>query len=289
VSLEVKVPIDAKPGSYDLGITGTGADGASSLPLSINVDKAAASAVAITTDFPQLKGKPTDTFTYSVTIRNNTPEKQVFNFDPSGPDGWEVNASPSSEARASTLNLDAGATGTVSVEAKPPASVKAGRYPIKLKVTNKSGQSAEGEFAAVVTGTTSMKLAMSDQRVSFSVRAGGATDRTMQITNDGASPLENVSLSASPPSDWKVTFDPQTVDRIEPGASQDVRISVRPGKGALSGDYVVSATASAGTASANADLRVTVKQSRWWGLLGLGLIGVAVLVLWGVFRRFGRR
>jgi uncharacterized membrane protein len=289
VSLEVKVPADAKAGDYRITVHGTGQSGTSDLPLAVKVDQAAASAVEITSDFPQLKGKPTDTFTYTVTIRNNTPEKQVFNFDPSGPQGWDVNASPSSEAQASTLSIDAGATGTVQLTAKPPANVKAGSYPLTLKVTNKAGQSASGAFQAVVGGTTSLKLAMSDDRVSFGVRAGGTSTRTMVITNDGSAPLTGVTLSASPPSDWNVVFTPQSIAEVAPGDTATVKLAVRPAKGALSGDYVMSTTASAGTASTSADLRVTVKQSQWWGLLGAGLIAGAIAVLWAVYRRFGRR
>ena len=289
VSLELKVPVDAKPADYSLGIHGASESGTSDLALVVKVDQAAASAVAITTDFPQLKGKATDTFTYTVTIRNNTPEKQVFQFDGSGPDGWEVNASPSTQAQASTLNLDAGATGTVQLTAKPPASIKAGTYPINLKVTNKSGQSATGDFQAIVSGTTSMKVAMSDQRVSFGVRAGSTTTRTMVITNNGSAPLDSVTLNANAPSDWTATFTPESVKSIAAGESANVKLTVRPAKGALSGDYVLGTTASSGTASANADLRVTVKQSQWWGFVGVGLVVVAVAVLLGVYRRFGRR
>lgn len=141
----------------------------------------------------------------------------------------------------------------------------------------------------MVSGTSSLKVALSDGRVSFSVRSGANTVRTLKITNDGSAPLSDVSLSASPPSDWNVTFDPATVASVAPGGEADVKMTLKPGKSALSGDYVVSTTASAGTATASADLRVTVKQSRWWGLVGIGLIAAALAVLWAVFRRFGRR
>ncbi|MGT2466402.1 NEW3 domain-containing protein [Mesorhizobium atlanticum] len=41
------------------------------------------------------------------------------------------------------------------------------------------------------------------------------------MSNSGSAPARDLKLSASPPSGWKVTFNPETVDEIAPGA--DIR------------------------------------------------------------------
>ena len=47
--------------------------------------------------------------------------------------------------------------------------------------------------------------------------------------------------------------------------------------------------ASARGESSAADFRITVTTSTLWGLAGLGIIAVALLVLLGAVARFGRR
>jgi uncharacterized membrane protein len=51
----------------------------------------------------------------------------------------------------------------------------------------------------------------------------------------------------------------------------------------------VSVNAAVPEASGSVDLRATVKGSRTWGFIGLGLIVAAVIGVGYVFRRFGRR
>ena len=45
----------------------------------------------------------------------------------------------------------------------------------------------------------------------------------------------------------------------------------------------------AGTATANVDIRTTVQTSPLWGFIGLALIVIVIVGLGWVFRRFGRR
>ena len=41
--------------------------------------------------------------------------------------------------------------------------------------------------------------------------------------------------------------------------------------------------------SASADFRITVTTSTLWGIVGIGIIAIALLVLLGAVARFGRR
>lgn len=285
-TLEVKVPVDAKAGTYPFQVRGSGPGGSSNLDVALTISDQVDQAVGLTTDFDTLKGKPGDTFTYNLTLTNNTSEKQVFAFDPKGPDGWDVTASPTAESRASTATVDAGGTSTVSVSAISPSSTKAGKYPITIGVKAANGATGEIKLTAIVSGQTSMKL--SSERLNLDAHAGSTTKKTMTIENTGSAPLEGVSLSASPPTDWNVTFEPAKVD-VKAGETADVVANIRPSKNAVAGDYVVSVTASSGSASSSADLRVTVKTTRWWGLVGILIIVAAVAALYGVFRKYGRR
>jgi uncharacterized membrane protein len=57
----------------------------------------------------------------------------------------------------------------------------------------------------------------------------------------------------------------------------------------VAGDYVVTARANARGESASQTFRVAVATSTQWGLIGMGIIGIALLVMFGAVMRYGRR
>jgi len=68
-----------------------------------------------------------------------------------------------------------------------------------------------------------------------------------------------------------------------------VQVLVTPGDKAIAGDYVASFRATARGESSSADFRITVTTSTLWGMVGIGIIAIALLVLLGAVARFGRR
>jgi uncharacterized membrane protein len=86
-----------------------------------------------------------------------------------------------------------------------------------------------------------------------------------------------------------VSFEPKTVDRIAPNETKEVQALITPTGKAIAGDYVTTLRANARGESASATFRVTVATSTQWGIIGAGLIGVALLILVGAVARFGRR
>jgi uncharacterized membrane protein len=109
------------------------------------------------------------------------------------------------------------------------------------------------------------------------------------VTNTGSTVLQNVAVTASAPTGWTTTFAPTTIATIQPGSAATVDATVQPSSDALAGDYDVTFTVTAGTATANVDIRTTVQTSPLWGFIGLALIVIVIVGLGWVFRRFGRR
>ena len=109
------------------------------------------------------------------------------------------------------------------------------------------------------------------------------------ITNTGTAPADTIELSGSAPSGWKITFDPKTIDRIAPNANKEVQALITPTEKAIAGDYVTTIRASTRGESASTTFRVTLTTSTLWGIAGVGIIGVALLVMVGAVARFGRR
>jgi uncharacterized membrane protein len=108
------------------------------------------------------------------------------------------------------------------------------------------------------------------------------------IQNDGNAPLQGVELSATPPTNWDVEFEPATVD-VPAGQGAQVIARITPAGNAVAGDYVVTMRAAGGGLNEDVEIRYAVETSGWWGLVGILVIAGAIAALVGVYRRYGRR
>jgi len=68
-----------------------------------------------------------------------------------------------------------------------------------------------------------------------------------------------------------------------------VQALITPTAKAIAGDYVTTLRASARGESASASFRVAVQTSTIWGIVGIALIGGALLVMVGAVMWYGRR
>jgi uncharacterized membrane protein len=119
--------------------------------------------------------------------------------------------------------------------------------------------------------------------------AGQEATIPLVLTNTGEAAAEDITLSGTAPTGWKVTFDPKTVDKIAPNDTKEVQAIVTPPEKAIAGDYQATLRANWRGDSAFSTFRVTVTTSSMWGVVGLGIVGVALLVMVGAVARFGRR
>jgi uncharacterized membrane protein len=140
-----------------------------------------------------------------------------------------------------------------------------------------------------ITGTPKIDIAGREGLLSARAAAGQETTVPVIISNTGTAPAEAVELSGSGPSGWKIEADPKVVDRIPPNENKEVQFKITPTAKAVAGDYVTTLRASARGESASQSFRVAVATSTQWGIIGVGIIGVALLVLVGAVSRFGRR
>lgn len=288
VTLNVTMPADAAGGTQRIDVRGVIASGASTtLSVDLRVAPNAAGDVKLTTDTPQLKGASDATFPFSLTLTNDTPEDLPFSVVAGGPAGWTVTAQVGSVAQAASVVVKAGSTSTVSVSAKPADAAAAGAYPITVDATSGS-RTAHADLAVEITGSYKLALSTQDQRLNMSGTAGSVSDLTLSLTNSGTADVEAAAMTGTAPTGWKVAFDQATVN-VPAQQSVQVVAHVTPSSDAIAGDYVTTFKATAPTASASADVRVTIQTSLLWGAIGIGLIVVVLAGLWWTFRRFGRR
>lgn len=288
--LEIDVPPTATPGEYPITVTAAdGTGGRSVATISIVVAEQVDAGVKLSADFPSLSGDPGGSFAYNLSIDNDTPVEQTFTFDPTGPQGWTVTASPTAESKAQTVTIDAGANASVKVTATAPASAEQGTYPIEVMVTGANGASGTITLQAEVTGTPVLALTTADERLDVSGKANSERRIPLIVSNTGTAPLDSVKLAGTAPSGWEISFDPQQVDGVQPGDTSQVTAIVTPSSDAVAGDYAMTVRASAGSLSSNVDLRYSLEGSRTLGFVAIAVIAAAFAALTAVFVKFGRR
>ncbi|HEU4750327.1 MAG TPA: NEW3 domain-containing protein [Acidimicrobiia bacterium] len=286
--LDVIIPTGTAEGDYAMTVTATGGGETASLPIKVTVQGGAGGTVTLTPDFPGLQGPASETFPFNIEVSNDTPSEVILELAGEGPLGWVVEARPSGQSQASTITVDSGTTGRIQVTATPPVNVTEGTY--DLRVTARGGDiSVESPLVVVITGSYAMALTTIDERLNVNVTVGQPAQLQLVVENRGSAPLTNVEMSATPPSNWEVTFDQEGLATVGPGEAATVNATITPATGAIAGDYQITFRATVPETSANAEVRATVSPSAFGGLVGVGLILLVLASLAWVFRRFGRR
>ena len=291
VSLELRldVPKNAAVGTQTLTVVATGGSTNAQLPVAVTLAKDLPAKLTLTPQLPELRGNSKSPFEYQLAIKNDSGKKLMVslsaqapqNFDTSFTEGYgtqELNAVP----------IDASQSKNVKLKVTPPNTAAAGSYKVEARIGAEDA-SATADLTMDINGQPRLDISGREGLVSTRASAGKETSVPVVITNTGTAPADEVELSGSAPSGWKVTFDPKTVDRIAPNANKEVQALITPTEKAIAGDYVTTIRASTRGESASTTFRVTVTTSTMWGIAGVGIIGIALLVMVGAVARFGRR
>jgi uncharacterized repeat protein (TIGR01451 family) len=290
LQLRVDVPKDAKPGSNKILISAKGPIAQSvELPLTLTVGTEAPAKLSIKSRLPSLRGTPRSAFEYTVTVGNDSGKDLTVALSAQAPANFQTTFTEGfGSNEISSIPIEAGQTKDIKVKVTPPRDVKAGDYPVLVKVASE-GATAELRVTLQVSGQGRIALSTKDGRLSGEAEVGKSSTYTLVLSNDGTAPIEEVEMSGTVPTNWKVEFNPKTIPSLAPNEKKDVQVVVTPGDKAISGDYVASFRANGRGESASADFRITVTTSTLWGIVGVGIIAVALLVLLGAVARFGRR
>jgi uncharacterized repeat protein (TIGR01451 family) len=285
LQLRVEVPKDAKPGSNKVLVAAKGPIAQSvELPLTLTVGSESPAKLSIKSRLPSLRGTPRSAFEYTVTVGNDSGKDLTVALSAQAPANFQTTFTEGyGSNEISSIPIEAGQTKDIKVKVTPPRDVKAGDYPVLVRVT------AEQRLTLQVSGQGRLALSTKDGRLSGEAEVGKPATYTLVLANDGTAPIEEVEMSGTVPTNWKVEFNPKTIASIAPNEKKEVAVLVTPADKAIAGDYVASFRANGRGESASADFRITVTTSTLWGIVGVGIIAVALLVLLGAVARFGRR
>ena len=288
LSLNVIVPAGTADGTFPLTISTETPGGSGSLPIEVVVQGGAGGSVTLTPEYSGVRGPSSETFTFPVDVRNDTPAEVQLELSAEGPIGWVVEARPQTQTQASAITVDPGATSRITVTATPASTAAAGIYDLRV-VARGGGVDAEAPLQVQITGSFDMQISTPDQRLNAEVTAGQPTQFPVVIFNTGTADLLQVALDSVPPAGWEVTWDTESIPTIAAGDFATVNATITPSGEAIAGDYQITFRASSEDADASMEVRSTVSPSAFGGMVGIGLILLTLAALAWVFRRFGRR
>jgi uncharacterized membrane protein len=288
VDLQLIQPEDSTAGDYEFIIKGKGNGLTAELPLTISIAEKVPASLDIETDLPTIKGSPDSTFRYSTTIRNNSDTEITLNLSADTPSGFYSKFTLSGK-EVSSFPLEANRSKSITVELEPITDISAGEYPFTVYADGGELQ-AELNLTAVVTGQQNLQITGPDGRLSANVTAGKDTPLKLIVKNTGTAPAQGVEMSASAPSGWSISFNPESIEEIPAGEQFEVTANINPSEKAIAGDYMATFRAKPiNGMNETAEFRITVKTSTLWGVVGIAVIAVAVGVVAIAVMRFGRR
>lgn len=288
VDLRIEPPSDVAAGDYKFSVMVQGEGESAKLDIALTVQEKLPPSLSLSSDLPTLRGTPTTTFRYDVTLKNEGDGDLSVNLSADTPSVFLVSFTLAGQ-EVTDLPLGPRESKRLSVSAKPVGDVPAGTYNIKMIAQGGESQTSL-DLVAEVTGQADLTITSPDGRLSGQAYAGKDTPLKIVVRNNGTAPARGVSLSSSESSGWSVAFDPKEINEIPAGQQVEVTANIRPADKAVAGDYMITIRGqTADGLSRSADFRITVRTSTLWGVVGIILIAIAVGVVALAVMRFGRR
>jgi uncharacterized membrane protein len=287
--LRLDVPKNAADGTQTLTVAATGGSTKAELPIMVTLAKNLPAKLTLTPQLPELRGTSKSSFEYQLGIKNDSGKKLTVSLAVQAPQNFDASFTEQyGSQEVNAVPIDPGQTKDVKLKVRPPNTAAAGSYKVVARIGAEDA-TATADLTMDITGQPKLDVSGREGLVSTRASAGKETSVPVVITNTGTAPANDVELSGSAPGGWKVTFDPKTIDHIAPNENKEVQALITPTEKAIAGDYVTTLRASTRGESAATSFRVTVTTSTMWGIAGVGIVGIALLVMVGAVARFGRR
>ena len=289
LSLRLDVPKNAPMGTQTITVAAQGNTTNLELPIAVTLAKDLPAKLTLTPQLPELRGTSKSSFEYQLGIKNDSGKKLTVSLSAQAPQNFDTSFTEQyGTQELNAVPVDAGQTKDVKLKVTPPNTAAAGHYKVTARAAAEDA-SATTDLEMTITGQPRLDISGREGLVSTRASAGKETSVPVVITNTGTAPADDIELTGSAPSGWKIAFDPKSVDRIAPNDNKEVQALITPTDKAIAGDYVTTIRASARGETASTNFRVTVTTSTMWGIAGVGIVGVALLVMVGAVARFGRR
>ncbi|HVY76027.1 MAG TPA: NEW3 domain-containing protein [Puia sp.] len=228
-----------------------------------------------------------DPFRYNTLLHNGGRQPEIYQLQAQVPEGWfaifQVEGS-----QVAALRIDSGKTQNIAVEISATPVAKPGKYVIPVSAISNT-DTLRLDLEAVVKGNYSLELTTPTGRLSDEITEGSDGKLQLVVKNTGTLPLEGIVLSAQSPTQWTAKFEPSKIERVDPGQTQQVSVTLSVPNKTIAGDYMTTFTGRNNYASASAAFRMTVKTSLLSGWIGVFVILLAFGLVYYLIRKYGRR
>lgn len=260
-----------------------------SLPIDVTLATQLPAQLSVKPELPQLTGSPNTSFSFQLTVKNESGQDVLASLAAQAPQYYDTSFTEGyGSQQISAVPIKAGESKTVKLQVRPPVSATSGTHEIQVQVAA-DGAKAATTLKLDITGQPALSLSGRDGLMSTQAQIGANSTMPLELQNSGTATAQDIALTSTAPSGWKISFEPSHVATLEPGKTTEVQMHISPSAQSLAGDYMVKLHANSGGQSANGDLRVSVTTSSLWGISGAILIAIALLVLIGAVARYGRR
>jgi len=263
--------------------------------LSIQVNQPS---VEIKATYPAVEGIAGASFSFEVEFNYKGEmggDARSFELALTTPERWDAYITPQyqKENKIREITLQPGfAAGTkllVTVTSPFWPLPEPGEYNITLEAISDEIQGAT-ELTAVITAKYIMSVTPSGELYNTTAKAGKDNYFSIDVSNLGTAPIDNIKFSSVNPSGWSITFTPDKIESLPAIDYQTVELNIKPPTETIAGDYEITIQASGEQASRQeVKLRVTVESPTIWGWVGVGIIVLVIAGLAFVFVRFSRR
>ncbi len=254
--------------------------------------------------YPEVQGKgdiPFE-FTFEMTYEagdepfglEEDVDAKIFDLTVQYPEGWFAATTPQfqKETEILAVKLTSGQMEAIRVVALPLVDQEPGEYDIAATIKSSiEDDPLEGiaEYKAIITATYELDVKTKTGMLSTKITSGQDNHYTLTLENLGSDSIENIVLSSTEPSGWKISFEPEEIDILGSEELIELDVTINPPPKTIAGDYMLSFKTESENSSDDIELRVTVETPTIWGIVGIAVIVIVVIGIAITFSRLGRR
>ena len=290
LDLRLDVPKDAAIGTHTLTVSADGGTSHITLPVAVTLAKELPAKLTLQPQLPELRGSSRSSFDYTMTIKNDSGKKLLVSLAADAPRNFDTSFTEAYGSQQLTaIPVDAGKTKDIKLKVTP-ARHRRCRPLSSDRACRRRGRQGRGQGRARHHRRTQARRWPAARACSApALPPASETSVPVIVTNTGTAPAENVQLSASAPSGWKITFDPKTIDRIAPNQHKEVQARDQPAGQRHRRRLCDDASQRRTRGKRNANFRVTVATSTNGASPASASSARRLLIMVGAVTRFGRR
>jgi uncharacterized membrane protein len=250
--------------------------------------------LTLKSNVPSYSDDSGSTFNFDVVLEYTGNDRITVNLTNSEPQGWNTYVQYLGK-QVTTIDIgpaqygSATASFTLYLAPNSGKTPDPGEYVVSLKATS-SKFSPTLDLKATVKAKYYFSMTADTGRLSTSAEAGKENHYTLDLTNSSSVALQNLSLNATKPENWIVTFKPEKIETLEIGQTVQVEALITPPSGkTIAGDYMVTLRANNEKVNSSMDVRVTATTPSIWGWVGIIIVVVVIAAIVVLFMRLGRR